>query len=361
MPPNNTHVPLPPTHHKKPPFTHKVKEKLRKTPLWLSILLAVAGVVLAICIIVLLWFISIVYAVRTDVSVNGEVFVVKPNTGIHEIAQSLANQNLISDSAVFEIYTKLGPAHGKLIPGPYLIRPSSSIASIVSDMSAGRIAQNKITYPEGITIASMAKRFAAAGYGTEAEYMAAVVQLAPNYNFIPPSSLANPEGYLFPSTYTFVPGSGATELVRKQYETFQSQMLPLLQGAKPAGLTDTQVLTLASIVEREALTDADRRMVAGVFINRLRLGMKFESDVTVNYATGKTTTSAADTQVSSPYNTYKIVGLPPTPINNPSTDSVEAVLHYTPNDYIFFIAGNDGKLYYAKTLQEHNANIQNHL
>jgi len=354
--------PISPTlNPKKPKLAAQLKDRVKKTPLWLLIGLGVVGVVIVIITVLLFWFFNVVYAIRTDVSVNGQIFEVSPGSSIHQIAEGLASQKLIADPTVFELYAKFGPAHGKLIPGPYLVRPSSSIVSIVSDMSSGHIAQNKITYPEGITMADMAKRFAAAGYGTKEEYLAAVTQLAPSYSFIPQSSLANSEGYLFPSTYTFIPNRGATELVRKQFEAFQSQMLPLLQSPKPANLSANQVLTLASIVEKEALTEQDRKLVAGVFLNRLALGMKFESDVTVNYATGKTTTSPADVLINSPYNTYKIIGLPPTPINNPSLESVDAVLHYTPNSYIFFLAGNDGKLYFAKTLQEHNENIKNHL
>jgi UPF0755 protein len=324
----------------KPKVSHRIKNKVQKTPKWVLAILALAGILLITLLALLLWFLTLVYAVRTNVSVNGQVFEVKQGSSVGQIAQDLAQQNLIDNPAVFELYARLGPARGQLKPGPYYIRPSSSIASIVSDMNTGRIAQNKITFPEGITINDMAARFAGAGYGTKEEYIAAVKQLAPNYSFIPSSSLSNPEGYLFPSTYTFIPGRGATELVTKQYEAFKTQMLPILEGNKPAKLNNNQVLILASIVEKEALTEKDRKLVAGVFLNRLAKNMKFESDVTVNYATGKKITLPSDLSVNSPYNTYKVVGLPPTPINNPSTDGV---------------------VYYAKTLSEHNQNIKNHL
>ncbi|MFO0862313.1 MAG: endolytic transglycosylase MltG [Candidatus Saccharibacteria bacterium] len=364
MQPNNHHQIPPHTPSPKLPedkSAQSSKKELRKTPLWLLVLLGVFGVITAVFVAGIIWLFSTVYAVRTNVSVNGQIFEVKKGESISEIANELAQQSLIDNPNAFVLYAKLGPAHGRLIPGPYLIRPSSSIASIVGDMSSGRIAQNKITFPEGITMADMATRFANAGYGSKEEYLSAAKSLATDYSFIPASAKDNPEGYLFPSTYTFIPNRGATELVKKQYEAFNSEMVPLLQSKQVANLTPNQVLTLASIVEKEALTEKDRKLVAGVFLNRLAKGMKFESDVTVNYATGKKITSPADLSVNSPYNTYRIVGLPPTPINNPSTDSVEAVLNYTPNDYIFFIAGNDGVVYYAKTLSEHNQNIKNHL
>ncbi len=149
--------------------------------------------------------------------------------------------------------------------------------------------------------------------------------------------------------------------MRQQYEAFRSKALPILAGQRPAGLSQHEVLTLASIVEREALTDKDRKLTAGVFLNRLALGMRLESDVTVNYATGKTQTTPADIAIPSLYNTYRIRGLPPTPINNPSTDSIEAVMSPTKSDYIFFLAGKDGVVYYATNLEKHNENIKNHL
>lgn len=338
-----------------------LKKRIQKTPVWLLALLGIAGAILVAVVAGIIWLFATVYAVRTNVSVNGQIFEVKKGESISEIANELASQSLIDNPTAFVLYAKLGPAHGQLIPGPYLIRPSSSIASIVGDMNSGRIAQNKITFPEGITMADMATRFANAGYGSKEEYLAAAKAQAANYSFIPTNAKDNPEGYLFPSTYTFIPNRGATELVKKQYEAFQTEMIPLLQSKQPANLAPNQVLIMASIVEKEALTEQDRKLVAGVFINRLAKGMKFESDVTVNYATGKKTTSPADLSINSPYNTYKVIGLPPTPINNPGTDSVEAVLNYAPNDYIFFLAGNDGVVYFAKTLAEHNQNIKNHL
>lgn len=364
MQPNNNHNQLPQPaqpNDTKPKLSHSIKSKVKKTPKWLLILLGVVGALVVAVLAVLLWFLTVIYSVRTDVGVNGQIFEVKQGSSISEIASGLASQNLIANATAFEIYARFGSARGKLLPGPYLVRPSSSIATIINDMNTGHIAENKITFPEGITIKDMASRYEAAGYGTKEDYLTTVTQLAPNYSFIPTSSLSNPEGYLFPSTYGFVPNKGASELVSKQFAAFESEMLPLLQGPKPAGFSNEQVLTLASIVEKEALTEKDRKLVTGVFLNRIRLGMKLESDVTVNYATGKKTTTPADIGVVSPYNTYKVLGLTPTPINNPSTDVVEAVLNYTPNDFIFFLAGTDGVVYYAKTLSQHNENIKNHL
>lgn len=347
------------------PTSPQPPKKLKKIHRKHKIIFGVISVVVVASIITvlafLLWFGMALTAVRPDVPVNGVVVVIEPNSSLEKIADQLSAKDLIAQKNVFVLYAKFGPARGKLQPGPYLIKPSNSIQQIVSDMAAGKTAISKITYPEGITINDMAKRFAAAGYGSKDEYLAATKRLAPEFGFIPLSSHDNPEGYVFPATYTFTVNSPAEVLVRKQYEAFRTNALPVLQGKRPAGLSENDVLTLASIVEKEALTDKDRKLVAGVFLNRIAAGMKFESDVTVNYATGKTQTSASDISINSPYNTYRVKGLPPTPINNPSTDAIEAVMNPTPSDYIFFLAGDDGTVYYAKTLSEHNENIKNHL
>src|SRR5262249_31121727 len=106
---------------------------------------------------------------------------------------------------------------------------------------------------------------------------------------------------------------------------------------------------------------ADRKLIAGVFLNRLRAGMKLQTDTTIAYAVGHKNVTAADTTVDSPYNTYTHAGLPPTPIGSVSLDALDAVYNPTPNDYLFFIGGSDGKVYYAKTYAEHQANIAQHL
>ncbi|HMS91909.1 MAG TPA: endolytic transglycosylase MltG [Candidatus Saccharibacteria bacterium] len=339
----------------------EIEPKAHKSKLWLKIT-GVAGLVLLIVILSsMLWFLMGLSSIRSDISVDGQVVVVEPNSGIDSIANNLSEKNLISNKLVFVLYARLGPARGQLKPGPYLIKPTSSIKQIVDSMAAGKTAINKITYPEGITIEDMAKRYQAAGYGTKQQYQDAVKAVAPEFDFIPVQALGNPEGFLFPATYVFPVNSPAEVLVRKQYEAYRDNALPLLEGNLPGGLDQYETLTLASIVEKEALTVTDRKLVAGVFLNRLAVGMKLESDVTVNYITGRAKTLAEDLKIDTAYNSYFYKGLPPTPINNPSTDAIKATLEPTDSEYLFFLAGNDGKVYYANTLQEHNENIKNHL
>ncbi len=171
------------------------------------------------------------------------------------------------------------------------------------------------------------------------------------------------EGYLFPDTYRFFPDASAHDVVEKLLQTMAqkvSSIAPVFNetddGTYPQDLHE--VLTLASIIEREVRTDADRSIVAGIFRNRLAIGMALQADSTVNYVTGKKTpgVSVEDLQIDSPYNTYKYPGLPPGPIANPGLASIIAAANPATTDYYYFLTTSEGKVVYAKTHEEHVAN-----
>ena len=204
--------------------------------------------------------------------------------------------------------------------------------------------------------------------------------------FLPKEAAGNLQGFLYPDTYRFfkditdrsvTSSTAASNIVIDKLLTTFDEKIPAdaSQLAKAQGLSLYEAITLASIVEketgREAVTgeqrqglDAERAIIAGIFYNRLKIGMALESDATVNYVTGKNdpAVSSADTQINSPYNTYKYPGLPPTPIANPSLSSILSVLHPTQTDYMYFLHDQTtGKAYYAKTYDEQLANKQKYL
>lgn len=355
-----THQPLPhqPAPHDSPNL-HSPKKLLSKS--WQVILLAIIGAVLLVMTTTFIWFFISITSVVDDVPVNGQIIEVSQGESLEGIASELTQKKLIGNGLAFILFAKFGPAHGQLIPGPYLIRPTSSIMSIIADMAAGKTAVDKITYPEGITREDMAKRFENAGYGSKQDYLNASVELAQKYDFIPSTAKQNPEGFLFPATYEFKSQSPASTLITMQYEQFKSDAWPLLQQGGPQKLSPYQLLILASIVEHEGTNLEDRKLIAGVFYNRLSRAMKLESDVTINYITGRKATTPADLKINSPYNSYLNNGLPPTPVNNPGIESIKAVVSPTSSNYIFFIGGKDGKVYFAENLPQHNENIKNHL
>lgn len=167
------------------------------------------------------------------------------------------------------------------------------------------------------------------------------------------------EGYLFPNTYRVWKEQLPESLIRKQLQEFQRQVagLPLTEKSRPLTSLD-EVIRLASIVEKEVPNDADRRIVAGIFLTRLREGMLLQTDASVQYITssGRARSTAKDLQIDSPFNTYKYKGLPPAPIAQPSLSSIKAVLDPDVRGYRYFLTDTKGKIYYARTFQEH---IQN--
>jgi uncharacterized YceG family protein len=167
------------------------------------------------------------------------------------------------------------------------------------------------------------------------------------------------EGYLFPDTYRVWKDELPEGLMKKQLATFQERVYePFAEAQKKSGLTWHEVVTLASIVESEVQTAEDRKIVAGIFLNRLDKGMRLQSDATVNYVTraGRTRPTLDDLETESEYNTYKTDGLPPGPVSNPALSALRAVLEPTPSNYHYFLTDEKGKAYYAKTYDEHLAN-----
>ena len=171
------------------------------------------------------------------------------------------------------------------------------------------------------------------------------------------------EGYFFPDTYFFYRDSESSLILKKFLDTFQKRAGDLLASAQANGKNIHEVLTLASIVEAEAQRKEDKRLVAGIFLKRLEIGMPLQSDATVNFVTGKSALqpTSEDLAQDSLYNTYQHVGLPPGPINNPGLESIEAVLQPELSDYLYFIALPDVGVIYAKTFEEHKQNKEKYL
>lgn len=315
------------------------------------------------------------YSINTSSGMGApKLITIKEGSSIDSIAQDLKSSAVISNTTLFSLYARLGPARGQLKPGPYMLSSGMSTVQIVDYLASGKIASRQITIAEGKTI----KQIGAAlekdtGFtGQEFESLARTqpeaIQLLRQLEA--PTSETNPEGVYFPETYEILKNQDASVLAQKMLATFKSEALNYLVNPVPEGgktvhpyvarLTPYQRLILASMVEKEAAKSDDRAKIAAVFYNRLNDGMRLESDPTINYATGKVVPSAQDLTINSPYNTYRTKGLPPTPICNPSLDSIKAVIYAQPNDYYFFI-GKDRQVYFAQTYAEHQANIKKHL
>lgn len=171
------------------------------------------------------------------------------------------------------------------------------------------------------------------------------------------------EGYLSPNTYRVYKDAALQDVVDKLKNAREKELTQFDGDIKKSGMSLKEVLTLASIVEKEANTSEDMAIVADIFLRRLEQNWALQSCATVNYVTGKNDpgVSASDKKIDSPYNTYKYPGLPPGPICNPGLDAIKAVLNPTKNNYVYFMTGDDGVMRYARTLEEHNLNVAKYL
>jgi len=345
-----------------PVSSSSITSKKPKSKLQVIILIAIAMALFAIICLVS-WVLVAVNSAKDPNDKAQIVFVVEQGSGIDKIASDLSKKGLISDKNLFILYAKLGPSRGKLKPGVYLFSPSMSLSKIADTIGKAEIANKKVVFQEGLTIAEMGQKWARAGFGTAQDFISGSE---------PPNSFkqaflsyrSNPnslEGYLYPATYSIVVNTSAADQINSMLDSFGSVVIPKLPAEYQNSSKLNDLITLASIVEKEANTTEDRKLVASVFYNRLKLGMKLESDVTVNYATGKSQTLPSDLSVDSPYNTYKVAGLPLGPICNPGLDAILATLNPAETDYLFFIADKNGVVRLARTLQEHEANIRKYL
>ena len=207
----------------------------------------------------------------------------------------------------------------------------------------------RVTFPEGSASFDMARILADELPGFDAAAFLA---------------LAKPdEGMLFPDTYYFLPGMTPQTVVTRLTDTFAQKTASLAPDIAASGHSEEEILTMASLVEREAATPTDRRIVAGILWKRIAQSMRLQVDAPFGYLhqSDSYQPTAADTESDSPYNTYRHDGLPPTPIANPGLDAIDAALHPTATPYFYYVTGKDGVMHYAKTFDEHKTNIAKYL
>lgn len=297
--------------------------------------------------------------IRTPSPVATETLVYIPKgAGVEHIKTLLARQELIRDDIRFLILARLTGRAGKLKAGEYLIPPRLRPLEILRLLEKGAVVSHRVTIPEGKTIDQTAELFARDRWIDPERFS----ELARNPQFIQSLGLdvESLEGYLFPDTYSLVRGQGSTEsVITMMVNRFQQVWKEVTQGLPP-DLPAADALTLASIVEKETASAAERPLIAGVFLNRLKRGMRLQSDPTVIFGirnfSGNLTRK--DLLEDTPYNTYRIEGLPPGPICSPGKASIEAVLHPVESQYLYFVSRNDGTHQFSRTLRDHNRAVR---
>lgn len=293
-------------------------------------------------------------------STHSKLVIIESGTSVDAISDNLEQSKLIRSSTAFKLYVTIHGLRGRLQSGAYDLRPNESARTIAKMITRGQTTSKKMTIPEGFTISAI--RAKAATYGIDpAAFDAALQQDLTGTKAAQRPAGTSLEGYLFPDTYTITPATTANMLVRTMVEHFDAKVNDeIIAGWAAQGLSLQQGLALSSIVEREVSNPADQKLVAGVFLNRLKAGQKLQSDVTIDYGAallGK----KFNLQLDSPYNTYVIPALPIGPICNPGLATMKAVANPTASNYFYFVAGKDGKTHYAETVDQHNVNVNKYL
>lgn len=290
-----------------------------------------------------------------------------------DIVETLVERGIIEDTRRLELLLDFSGVAAELRAGRYEFPTPAPAAEVIRKLSLGLTSELLLAIPEGRRLEELGEIVEDAEIATETEWAAALA--APRER---PFLASRPEGadllgYLLPASFATTPDTTADELVNAMLDTFAEQITPdLIAEAEAQGMTLHEVLTLASIVEREAVVPDERPTVASVFRNRLELGMPLQADPTVQYAIASEESVAEygwwkqeltidDLAFDSPYNTYLYAGLPPGPIANPGIDAIIATIRPADTDYLYFVAMGDGSHAFAETLEEHNANVERYM
>ena len=297
---------------------------------------------------------------------------VPPGATTQQVGQALFAQGVIASPHQFETLVGLLGYADRLAAGTYDFEPGLLTLEVIERIRNGVTSELVVTIPEGLQLREIIDRVAQATPLTAAALLAAAADPAIAEGALAAfrPAAASLEGYLFPSTYVISRLATPRQVLQAMLERFDEQF-PLALRAEIAGAEADlhAILTIASIVEREAAVPAERPVIASVFWNRLRLAMRLEADPTVQYALAQNRASRTvfghwkspltekDLQVPSPFNTYRAPALPPTPIASPGLDSILAALRPAQTDFLFFVARGDGGHLFAETFEEHSDNV----
>ena len=309
-----------------------------------------------------------------------------------EIGSTLEKSGVIKNGLVFTLYVKY-KNYNELKSGYYNLQKSMSVEDVIKELQKGgtpepqEVTLANLTIPEGYTLEQIAQTvgqlqgdfkepLSAEAFLAKVQDETFIAQEVAKYPNLLESLPAKDsgvryrlEGYLFPATYTIKENTTVESLIDEMLAAMDKNLSSHYATIKEKNLTVNELLTIASLVEKEGAKTEDRKLIAGVFYNRLNLGMPLQSNIAILYAEGKlgqnislSDDAAIDTSIDSPYNVYTKVGLMPGPVDSPSLDAIESSINQTKSDYLYFVANvQDGKVYYSTTLEEHDRNVQEHI
>ncbi|MFP7753515.1 endolytic transglycosylase MltG [Thermodesulfobacteriota bacterium B35] len=323
---------------------------MRLSALWVAALLLVAALVAGG------WFWSWAH---TPLSYDTATVIRIPRgSGVRRITTLLAGAGILDDDLRFPLLARLTGLGGRLRAGEFRLPPGLSPLALLHLLERGEVVRHRVTVPEGWNVRQVASFLAARNWVDADRFLA----LARDRQFIRSLGLdeAGLEGYLFPDTYVLERGATDERLVLTMMVSRFLAVWKELAKDSHTGLSRHQVVTLASIVEKETAAAAERPLIARVFLNRLARGMRLQSDPTVIYGLAgfDGNLTRRDLRTRTPYNTYVIPGLPPGPICNPGRAALVAVLHPADSDVLYFVSRNDGTHQFSRTLREHNRAVR---
>ncbi|MCK4520497.1 endolytic transglycosylase MltG [Candidatus Parcubacteria bacterium] len=273
-------------------------------------------------------------------SLEEKLFSIEKGQGLFQIAENLEKQDLVKNRFLFSLYIIFQREQGNLQAGKYLLNPSMNIPVISQKIISGETHTIKITIPEGYNL----------------------TQIEEKLNLKLPEE--NLEGFLFPDTYQFPIGVSGEEVVRIMKDNFDKKLsAELREEIEKQDKTIFEIITMASMIEKEVRTIEDKKLVSGILWKRLESKMPLQVDATITYITGKATTkiSIEELKIDSPYNTYKYLGLPAGPICNPGLDSILAAVYPKDSGYWYYLSNSKGETVFSKTLKEHRINKEKYL
>jgi UPF0755 protein len=293
-----------------------------------------------------------------DPGADERVFVVAPGESLPRIAERLEAEGLVRQRLAVEAVGRWRGLGDRLQRGEYALSPAQTPEEILEQIASGRVLTYEVAFPEGLTAAHFAERLAGAGLADRDAFLAVVRDPAAVAELgVEGASL---EGYLFPETYRFPRGMEPLELARAMVSEFRRVWDEIAALARERGLSMRDVVTLASLIEKETGAPDERPLIASVFLNRLRLGMRLETDPSVIYGIrdfGGNLRRRDLEDDANPYNTYRIPGLPPGPIASPGADSLRAVVQPADTKYLYFVSRNDGSHAFSASYEEHVAAV----
>jgi UPF0755 protein len=281
--------------------------------------------------------------------------VIEKGQSFNATLASLEKAGVIKNHLKFKLFARIKGYDKKIHAGEYALSSVMPPALILDTMLRGKVYLHRITVPEGYNMQQVASVLSEAGFGTVENFM----KIATALSFLQEKGIhaGTLEGYLYPDTYYFPKGESCENIISAMVEKFQSVFTPEWEKrAKELGFSTHEIITLASIIEKETASQDERLVISSVFHNRLKKGMRLETDPTVIYGIKNFNGNITRKNLleTTPYNTYKIKGLPPGPIAGPGYESIKAALYPAETDYLFFVSKNDGSHFFSADFKKHN-------